>query len=373
MEETRQSAREQRRAAARVRARQQHRTLFVALTAALLGALLIGGGAWAIAKRTPKTHRVDAPAQAQAKTRTLDSDTASLSADASAAASAAGPVEVPDVVNMTLDEAKVVLGGAGLKVAVSETGAPVAAGAKRSVLEQNPAAGSMATGGDTVTIVVPAVATASKRTYVVVIDPGHQEHTDNSLEPIGPGSKTMVLAVKGGATGRTTKIPEYEFNLQISMNLKARLEALGVKVVMTRTTNDVNLSNSERAKIANKAKADLFVRIHCDGSTDTSKSGISTLFPGDTQWTKAIMAPSKAAAQLTQAAVVKSTGAVDGGIVARTDLTGFNWATVPSILVECGFISNAVEDKLLASPHYQDKVAQGITDGVMAYLNRSAR
>jgi len=52
------------------------------------------------------------------------------------------------------------------------------------------------------------------------------------------------------------------------------------------------------------------------------------------------------------------------------DLSGFNWSTVPTVLVECGFLSNPVEDRLLASPHYQDKLATGIADGVMAYLEQ---
>lgn len=165
-----------------------------------------------------------------------------------------------------------------------------------------------------------------------------------------------------------TRIPEYELTLQIAMNLKTRLEARGVKVVMTRTTNDVNLSNSERAAIANKANADLFMRIHCDGSPERSTAGLSTLYPAVNAWTKPISAPSKRAANVVQSSAVSSTGAVDRGIVGRADLSGFNYSKVPAVLIECGFVSNPVEDRLLASPHYQDKVADGIASGVMAFL-----
>ncbi|TLM83736.1 MAG: N-acetylmuramoyl-L-alanine amidase, partial [Actinobacteria bacterium] len=89
------------------------------------------------------------------------------------------------------------------------------------------------------------------------------------------------------------------------------------------------------------------------------------------QWTKPYVAPSKRAAQLVQSALIANTGAVNRGIKPRTDMTGFNWATVPSIIVESGFLSNPVEDRLLSSPHYQDKLAQGMADGIVSYLKES--
>ena len=110
------------------------------------------------------------------------------------------------------------------------------------------------------------------------------------------------------------------------------------------------------------------MRVHCDGSTSSAASGVSTLYPADNRWTHAILASSRSAAKLVQAAVVRSTGAVDRGAVERSDLSGFNWAKVPSVLVETGFLSNSVEDKLLSSPSYQDKIAGGMTSGILAYL-----
>ena len=74
--------------------------------------------------------------------------------------------------------------------------------------------------------------------------------------------------------------------LQIATNLKSRLEADGVTVVMTRTTNDVNLSNAERAQFANAAGADLLIRIHADTSTDASLCGQYTLYPAKNAWTR---------------------------------------------------------------------------------------
>ena len=275
-------------------------------------------------------------------------------------------VEVPDVVGRPIADAQQLLYTAGLTPAVP-------AGSSGNVQNQEPRAGSVVPVSTTVNLTLVAAApknTKPGKTVVVCIDPGHQARSDTKKEPIGPGSTTMKPRVAGGATGVETGIPEYEIALQISMNLKRRLEAAGVRVVMTRTTNDVNISNAERAQIANKAKAALFVRVHANGSPEAGAAGISTLYPGDTQWTRAIMGKSKQAADLVQRAALTATGAPNDGITPRTDLAGFNWAQVPSVLVECGYLSNPVEDRLLASPAYQDKVAMGIASGVLRYLGQ---
>ncbi len=295
-----------------------------------------------------------------------------------AATSSPGAIEVPDVVGRPLAEAEVVLEAAGLTVKLTEdpSVAADAVGAARIVHAQEPSAGTLLPEGMGVMIVVPAEAGASVAVAanpgvagkVVCIDPGHQSRGDSSPEPIGPGATETKARVTGGTTGIETRIAEYEVVLQISMNLKAHLEAAGVTVVMTRMTNDVSISNSERAAIANDAGAALFVRVHADGSTDPSRAGISTLYPGENRWTTPIASPSSRAARLVQDAVVASTGAADLGIKPRTDLSGFNWATVPSVLVECGFMTNPVEDRLLSSPHYQDKLAEGMARGILTYL-----
>ncbi|MBS3956242.1 MAG: N-acetylmuramoyl-L-alanine amidase [Clostridiales bacterium] len=315
-----------------------------------------------------------------ASPQTLDAQPSALAATETAAGSSTAAtqtpkaIEVPDVVGRTLAEAYVVLEAAGLVVKVADdvSVAADAVGEARKVRSQEPSAGMLLPEGMAVTLVVPAetgtTATSLLTGVVVCIDPGHQSRGDNRREPVGPGATETKARVTGGTTGVETRVPEYEIALQISMNLKARLEAAGVTVVMTRTTNDVNISNSERARMANEAGADLFVRIHADGSTDPARAGIATLFPGPNRWTGGIAGPSERAARLVHDAVVASTGAGDLGLKPRTDLTGFNWATVPSVLIECGFMTNPVEDRLLSSPHYQDKLAEGIAAGILAFV-----
>ncbi|MDI6799950.1 MAG: N-acetylmuramoyl-L-alanine amidase [Actinomycetota bacterium] len=203
---------------------------------------------------------------------------------------------------------------------------------------------------------------------IICIDPGHQAKANLSTEPIGPGSTQMKAKVTGGTSGVSSRIPEYQINLDVSMKLKELLERAGAKVVMTRAANNVNISNAERAELANKASVDISVRIHANGSSNFSASGISILYPAKNEWTGGFYAASKEAAQIVLDELIKSTGAKREGIVARGDITGFNWAKDPVILVEMGYLSNKGEDALLNTDDYQRKVAQGIFNGISEFL-----
>ncbi|MCL6471900.1 MAG: N-acetylmuramoyl-L-alanine amidase [Firmicutes bacterium] len=214
----------------------------------------------------------------------------------------------------------------------------------------------------------PQMPTPNVQRYVIVIDAGHQSHANLEREPIGPGAKETKEKCSGGTRGAISKTPEYKVTLEIAMKLKTKLEAKGLKVVMTRDKNDVNLSNIERANIANSACAALFVRIHADGDADPTKNGISTLYPAPNNWTALIHQESFNAARIIQKNVVAFTKHEDNGIVARSDLTGFNWSKVPTVLVETGFMTNPEEDAALNDPSYQDRLAAGICQGIVDYL-----
>ncbi len=299
--------------------------------------------------------------------------------DTAVASASAGMVEVPQLVGMRADEALVVLETAGFAVDVVDAGDAVDNPALRLVVTQRPAPATVLPVESTITIVappmslsasgtVPVLAAKRKPTAVVCIDPGHQAHSDSKLEPIGPGAKTEKPRATGGSTGVVTGVPEHEIALQLSMNLKKRLEERGVKVVLTRTTNDVRLSNSQRAKIANRAESDLFVRIHCGVSTNPADSGIATFYPAKNRWTAKMVAPSRTAARKIEKALVRTTGATSAGASEQSGIAGFNWSAVPSVFVEVGYLSNETEDRLLSSPQHQDKVAEGIAQGVLEYV-----
>ena len=107
----------------------------------------------------------------------------------------------------------------------------------------------------------------SKKT--IVIDPGHQTRGDSSKEPIGPGATETKAKVTTGATGISTKQKESELALKVALLLEKALKEEGYNVIMTRTTNNVNISNKERAMIANNSEADAFLRIHADSYSDS--------------------------------------------------------------------------------------------------------
>jgi len=205
---------------------------------------------------------------------------------------------------------------------------------------------------------------------VVVIDPGHDAKANLETEPIGPGSSERKIKDGGGTSGVVTGIPEAVFNLRVSLRLRRLLEDAGIEVVMTRTqTAGVSMGNVARARIANRARADLFLRIHADGSTDRSIHGTHTLVPAYREgWTDDIYAASRRAGRVVQAALLDRLGSRDRGVHERADITGFNWADVPAILVEVGFMSNPDEDRLLSEPAYRRKAARGLCEGVLRFL-----
>ncbi len=206
---------------------------------------------------------------------------------------------------------------------------------------------------------------------VICIDPGHQIKVNNKTEPLAPTSNEMKVQNPGGAQGVATGVPEYKLNLAVSEKLKNMLEKNGYTVVMTRETNNVDLGNIARANIANDCNADLYIRIHADGMDDSSVKGISVLVPGS-QYIKDknILSSSKSAARKVLDGLISETGAKSRGIVERNDLTGFNWAKVPMILVEMGFMSNPEEDRLMNTDSYRDKLAAGIYEGIKSYFTK---
>jgi len=216
--------------------------------------------------------------------------------------------------------------------------------------------------------VAPAPAAAVSSPFTVVIDAGHQAKGDSRLEPIGPGSSEKKPRMASGTSGVVTGASESRINLEVALKLQKALQARGINVVMIRTTQDVNISNAERAQIANANNAALFVRLHCDGVDNSSVHGLLMLRPGSNGWTGPIVSPSKTAASLVGRAALAATGASDRGTTARTDLTGFNWSKVPAVLVEMGVMSNPTEDRKLSSSSYQQAMADGIANGVVDYL-----
>lgn len=203
---------------------------------------------------------------------------------------------------------------------------------------------------------------------LICLDPGHgtPPAIGRQTEPIGPGSKTLKIKDGGGASG------EAPVALAIAMKTRALLQKDGLRVAVTRTGPTYTGGNIARAKFCNARGAALMVRIHADGSTDTSRHGVQTLYPAFHRgWTDDIFASSKRAAAIVQRSVVGATRAANLGLTPRSDLTGFNWANVPAILIESGFMTNGRDRVLLQSAPYQLKIARGLVAGVEAFVRPS--
>jgi len=208
---------------------------------------------------------------------------------------------------------------------------------------------------------------------VVVVDPGHDRLANLRTEPIGPGSTTRKILDGGGTHGVATGIREADLTLAVSLRLRELLRRAGVRVVMTRTqTAGESMGNVARARIANRARAALFLRIHADGAASSDARGTHTLTPAlHAGWTDDVYRASHRAARVVQAELVRALGFPDRGIQERSDYTGFNWADVPVILVELGFMTNPAEDRALARPAVRERAALGLCRGTLRVLGLS--
>ncbi len=189
---------------------------------------------------------------------------------------------------------------------------------------------------------------------VIGLDPGHQAKGNSGKEPVAPGSSEKKAKVTSGTQGKWSKVPEHEVNLKVALLVRDLLEEQGATVVMTRQTADVDISNVGRAQFFNDQKTDFALRLHCNGSENSSDHGAFVIVPTEGEHKKQC----DAAAKKLIDAYCAETGAKNMGLRAMGNQTGFNWCNRMVINIEMGYMTNKEEDALLTDSDYQVKMAQ---------------
>ena len=226
-----------------------------------------------------------------------------------------------------------------------------------------------ATTSTTTTATKPTEKVGKLSGFKVLLDAGHG-CSGNFVEPKYKGASDSEVTYENSSTGTTgvvTKKREGDLTLEIALKLQKKLQKLGATVLMIRTKKTTPMSLVQRAEYGNKHKVDLAFRIHADGLDDQSVNGASTLYPSDQHINKEIAKVSKNISSIIQREYIKSTGLADRGTVEKNDLVGFNFTTVPCVLLELGFMTNPEEDRKMSNDEFQNKMVDGITNGMIAY------
>lgn len=206
---------------------------------------------------------------------------------------------------------------------------------------------------------------------LIAIDAGHQDHAMREKEPLGPGSDEMKAKLSSGTQGVATRLEEYKLNLAVALLLRDELIGRGYSVVMIRESNNVDMSNAERALIANAYEADAFIRIHANGSENQSAAGAYTLCPtASNPYNGDIYPECKRLSEIILDKYIESTDFKKLSIWYTDTMTGLNWASVPVTLIEMGYMSNPDEDRTMATAEFQKKAALGMADGFDVYFGR---
>lgn len=219
--------------------------------------------------------------------------------------------------------------------------------------------------------------TGSLSGRVIVVDPGHngiyRRAVNRKLVVVGKGK---VKACNSSGTATNAGFAEHRFNWLVAVALVAQLRARGATVVLTRP-NDGGTGPcvNERAAIGNRAKADLVVSVHADGSYAARARGFHLIISRTMAGGSAVAARSKALALDLRSRIATQTGMPRSTYIGRgtalsqrTDIAGLNLSKIPAVMLEAGNMRNKADAKLLTSAPWRASLAKALADGVVAAL-----
>lgn len=188
--------------------------------------------------------------------------------------------------------------------------------------------------------------------YTIVIDAGHG-------------------GIDGGSVGKTTNAIESELNLAYAKTLASQLNQMGINTILTRSDenglydeNAKNLKKSDmkkRKQIIENAKPNLVVSIHMNSFSSSRARGAQTFYKKDNEQGKVL---AECIQKQLKSNIEYATSPSKVG-----DYYILNCTELPSVLVECGFLSNPEDEKLLSSKDYQNKICYSVLSGIIAFLN----
>ncbi len=213
--------------------------------------------------------------------------------------------------------------------------------------------------------------TGKNRDTIIVIDAGHQIKGNSEKEPIGPGADTLQSKVSSGTEGSFSHLEEYALNLRVALALRDELISRGFSVVMIRETNEVNISNVERAQIANSVGADAFLRIHANGwDTADMKGAMTVCQTAENPYPdcRAQYAASRRLSEVLLNAYCEASGISRRSIWETDTKAGTNWSGVPTTILELGFMTNREDDLRMAEESFAHDAAVGIANGLDSFF-----
>jgi N-acetylmuramoyl-L-alanine amidase len=224
-----------------------------------------------------------------------------------------------------------------------------------------------------------AFPTAGLRGKVVVLDPGHNGGNVAAPDVINRMVDAGGFQKECDTVGAETDAgyPEHAFTWDVANRAAAVLRAYGLTVVLTRSSDTgVGPCVDARARAGAAARADVALSIHADGGpADGSGFHVIAPEPAPDGVNAGILSSSaRLAAYLRdafEAATAEPTSnyvANQAGIVDRDDLGGLNLSTVPKVFIECANMRNAADAARVTDPAWRQRAAEGIADGLMAYL-----